>query len=664
MTEVLLEALRRLNIILSSISVLLAFSLMAYLFVYNVRNAVARALVLVLGFASIVYVGDLFLSTARLPAEHPGASFWLRFVWLGIAFAAPAFAHFANALLEATGERAAWRRIGIAAAYGVGALVLASVFSDSGAVVGRVTGAPGTVRLAAGPLFPAFAAWHLALTALGAAGIVWAWQRALTARTRRRTLTLLIGVIAPLSVFPYLTVGGAALADRALMFRGVNIAANVAVGAMLVIVAWEVAYRGSLTPERTIRRDLVKFLVQGPLLGFFILATIQLVPLRLESSLGLPRDIVLMLWTIVGIVVYQFMVRAFRPLIDRMIFAAEGEDIGWLRRMDERLVSDRDLSQLLENALALLCDRLRVETGCMVTLGGDAPALDAWTGDREQAVALLQHLEEEPEILAPLIVGADDVEPVDLIRASGFLVTALRAEDSGTIRGLLAIEDPPGGVDADALGLLKRLSAAAARALEDRLIQRRILGALRDLQPELEGIQLVRGALATGHGDALARLEGDLVEHPRFPTWVKDALSHYWGGPKLTENPLLQLGVVRRALNANDANPAKAMRSVLDEALETLKPAGARSSTASEWVVYNILELKFVRGMKVRDIAGRLAMSESDLYRKQRIAVEALAGQIAAMECTSEDGEEGDVSGDAHGTYQQDGSPPSIANGR
>ena len=54
--------------------------------------------------------------------------------------------------------------------------------------------------------------------------------------------------------------------------------------------------------------------------------------------------------------------------------------------------------------------------------------------------------------------------------------------------------------------------------------------------------------------------------------------------------------------------------------------------TAPEWLLYNILDLRFVQGLRVRDIAVRLAMSESDLYRKQRIAIENLAEIIALME--------------------------------
>ena len=42
--------------------------------------------------------------------------------------------------------------------------------------------------------------------------------------------------------------------------------------------------------------------------------------------------------------------------------------------------------------------------------------------------------------------------------------------------------------------------------------------------------------------------------------------------------------------------------------------------------------MKFLEGRKVRDVAMRLAMSEADLYRKQRLAIEAVAQAVAEME--------------------------------
>ena len=122
------------------------------------------------------------------------------------------------------------------------------------------------------------------------------------------------------------------------------------------------------------------------------------------------------------------------------------------------------------------------------------------------------------------------------------------------------------------------------------------------------------------------------VNSPEFQQWVKDALSHYWGGPKLTESPLLTLRIVAETAREQGGNPVQALRSVLAEAIERVRPAGERESTTSEWMLYNILDLKFIRGLRVRDVAGRLAMSESDLYRKQRAAIAEVARALADLE--------------------------------
>jgi hypothetical protein len=113
--------------------------------------------------------------------------------------------------------------------------------------------------------------------------------------------------------------------------------------------------------------------------------------------------------------------------------------------------------------------------------------------------------------------------------------------------------------------------------------------------------------------------------------WVKDALSHYWGGPKLTESPLMRLKVVQTALEEHNGNPANALRAILKKGVEQVRPEGERRFTA-EWILFNILEMKFMEGRKVREIALRLAMSEADLYRKQRVAIEVVAQAIMDME--------------------------------
>ena len=113
--------------------------------------------------------------------------------------------------------------------------------------------------------------------------------------------------------------------------------------------------------------------------------------------------------------------------------------------------------------------------------------------------------------------------------------------------------------------------------------------------------------------------------------WVKDALTHYWGGPKLTNSPLMRLQVVQELAREHDDNPSNALRALLRKAVDQVRPEGERRFT-TEWILYNILEMKFIEGRKVREVAERLAMSEADLYRKQRIAVEAVAKAILNME--------------------------------
>jgi hypothetical protein len=172
----------------------------------------------------------------------------------------------------------------------------------------------------------------------------------------------------------------------------------------------------------------------------------------------------------------------------------------------------------------------------------------------------------------------------------------------------------------------------AELALEDRQLQQGVFAAFEQLGSEIELLQRARGKPRYVGATAQERVEEELVNSPDFHRAVKDALDHYWGGPKLTENPLLQLNIVQESLNDYEGNPMRALRGQIARAIESLKPDGTRSFTAPEWLLYNILEFKVIQGMKVREIALKLAMSESDLYRKQRIAIEEVAKTLATME--------------------------------
>ena len=88
---------------------------------------------------------------------------------------------------------------------------------------------------------------------------------------------------------------------------------------------------------------------------------------------------------------------------------------------------------------------------------------------------------------------------------------------------------------------------------------------------------------------------------------------------------------MRHALG-NEQGPANALRAVLRQAIDQQRPEGARRMTSPEWTLYNILDLRFIERRRVRDVAARLALSEADLYRKQRVAIEAVASALLALE--------------------------------
>ncbi len=129
----------------------------------------------------------------------------------------------------------------------------------------------------------------------------------------------------------------------------------------------------------------------------------------------------------------------------------------------------------------------------------------------------------------------------------------------------------------------------------------------------------------------------ELPPSAELAQWVKDALSHYWGGPKLSRSPLTQLQVIQQAMEDGHEDASQAVRSVLRDAVERLRPEGERRFT-TEWLLYNILEMKFLQGRKVREVAQRLALSEANFYRKQRVALEEVVRVLLEMEAEARQG--------------------------
>jgi hypothetical protein len=185
---------------------------------------------------------------------------------------------------------------------------------------------------------------------------------------------------------------------------------------------------------------------------------------------------------------------------------------------------------------------------------------------------------------------------------------------------------------ASEMDTVAELVQQAERALEDTHLQQEIFSTLRKLEPEIAALQRIRGTQHYAQTGRLSTLESSPVNSPDFEQWIKDALSDYWGGPDLSQSPLLNLKIVNLVLSEYDNVPTKALRALLEEAIERQRPPGERKSRAAEWLIYNLLDLRFIKGLKTKEVARRLAISESDFFRKQRVAISEVARIMADME--------------------------------
>jgi hypothetical protein len=623
----MLSALRLANRILSSAVLITAFSLVIYLLRRNLRSAVARAFSLLLVFVMIVYLGD----AAILGMTESGATLtWLKLQWFGIAFMPSAYLHFSDALLNATSSVSRRRRLAVRLSYLGSGMALLLVLFTPWMVREGVTADSALPRLQPAPLFWLFAAYFFAVVVGGALNINRARRRCMTSASRRRMGYLTVSFAAPaLGVFPYmlLTTLPASLPEAVLMT--ILLLGNVGILLMVVVMAYAVAYFGAFTPDRVVKYSLIEYLLRGPFTASLVLVILVTVP-SIESILGISGDLFTLGASVTTIILMQMAVNLARPFLNRLVYREDLEEVSWLQVLDQRLLTPSDLAQFLENVLSGLSELLRVRRAFVVTQRRGAFQIEACCGERRLADRFLGDHELDPVLQTCQQAMRNGIQFHEL---DGYVLRPLCTRNQDAILGLLIVERWPTAphIDDAVQKEVMDLIGQAQEALEDRHLQQGIFVALQQIMPDIERIQKQRQL--TRYVSSLPQpAKPSPVNSPSFTTWVKDALSHYWGGPKLTRSPLLDLEIVAATSEQNDGDVVRALRGVLQRAIESLRPAGEQSMTAAEWTLYNILDLKFRQGLKMSDIAYRLAVSESDLYRKQRVAIDEMARMLTHME--------------------------------
>jgi hypothetical protein len=634
-------ALAYFNDVLQSIIVIFGAAVVLYNLPRIPRAAVTRAFCALITCVIIVYLSELLVSRVLL---LNAAEAWLRAAWIGIALVPAAQFHLSHTLLTTTGKFSRRRRLLVISGYLSGLLFLVLTLSTDWLVTGQAI-ALGAPHLTAGPLFIPFTIYFWAIIASSVYNVWRARKRCLTRTTRQRmTITLLAILAAPLGVFPYMLFSRNPAQEPPLFLWPILIVGNLIVSILFAMLTSQLVYFGAVSPDRVVRVRLYKFMARVPLTATIVLLVFVLIARNNRSLLGLPNEVVIGFAVVATLMLVEWIIHHYKKPLERLFSLNDDPDVRRIQTLSERLLTTSDLRQFLESILAATCEALRTPTAFVAALTPTGPRLEAVVGP----LALPADKIQSPELqsLAALTYNGkggngeidDTLTTLDeFIIWEDYWIQRLYNQHDDILLGIFGIRaraDTP-DLSAQEMELLDRLMAQAAAALEDRILQQEVFAAVEGLLTEITALQERRSAATFGGLPALAAgtpQQADVLEDPEFSNMVRDALTHYWGGPKLTDSPLLQLQVVQRELEEHEQNPVNALRAILIRAIEQQKPEGQRNLTTAEWILYNILEMKFIQGRRVRDVARRLAMSESDLYRKQRVAIENVARTIAGME--------------------------------
>ena len=616
--------LETLNDLLTAGIAITAFSLLLYALSFNLRDRVTRSFAIIMTCVVIVFVTESIVNVAD---TNTMLNIGLRLQWVGIFFLPAAYLHLSDAILATTGRPSRGRRsLAVKLNYllAVGFLILLPTNLIVGALNATADPAPHLERTSLTWIF----------TFYYGVVMIWAWinfyrafKRTVTSSSRRRMSYLIAGALAPaLGSFPYLLYGSEFAARHTLFFWMVLTISNLLVSVLLVLMAYAVAFFGVPWPDRVVKRRLFKWLMRGPVTASTVLAVVTIIR-RISRSLGIianPLEPIAMVFTVL---IMEHLVTLLAPVWERwLLYGKDRNDIEKLQTLEERLLTRGDLRQFLEAILAAVTDRLQAPKAFLA--GFDAYGLDLF-------IAFGGELNLDPEQLPEQFMHAFSQTALkeEFFNWGDYWLVPLydKTQFSSDLVGLIGVfHTSDQTLDSEQTEALHILAQRASLALVDRKRQQQVFSALEEMTPQIDMIQRLRAA-ARYDGRKVLTANKLNLDNTSLNQWVKDALTHYWGGPKLTENPLMDLNIVQKAMLDHQDSPTNALRTILRQAIEQIRPAGERRFNA-EWVLYNILDLKFMEGRKVREIALRLAMSEADLYRKQRIAVEAVANAIVEME--------------------------------
>ena len=630
--DLLTQLLLAVNETLTAGNALTAVSLLLFNLTRNLTNRVAKAGAVVLACVAVAYVADAFISLDPAYDAHEIAS---RLQWIGIAFVPAALAHLSDALLATTGlPSRGRRRRALRGLYLVGAgFLLAAAFTDS---LFQFVPHQGVLSVAAAPSFALYLAYFALACGFAFYNVQRARKRCLTRASARRMAYLQVAFLTPaLGIFPYSVLLNPG--DEFSLFGLLLInTANIIIILMLLFLSYPLYFFGSDIPDRLVKKQLLDFLLRGPATGLIALGVVNATA-QATRILSLRGDVFTAPAVVGAALLWQWFVSLALPWIEKFFIYRDedGAQITKLQTLGDRVLTLRDLSQLIAATTESICDHLRIERAFVISFERAQPEFIATVGALDFAEADLLG---ETELLDKIARRTDSSQLDDMLRWRDYALIALHSNRVG-IEGARTLPIGALGLRNGGDELAKEIASGGLAtfirrvetSLDDMRLQSEMYNLLEGLLPQFQMTRTRALQLEYRQAGAPASLDS-LPERGELFEQVRAALRHYWGGSGITQSNLIKLQAVQTRIRDGELTPVNALRKLLEEAIGELKPQGQRNMHSPEWTLYNILQLRFLENRRVREVANRLSISEADLYRKQRVAIMAVTDLILQQE--------------------------------
>lgn len=602
------------------------FSVFLFLLSYLRKEYLARVYALILAELTIIFTANAFNLTARSPAT---LDLLQKIQGVGFFAVHAAFYHFSLTILEMTGRKLHRRSVfSIIVVYAVSFLLI-------GLYLSGIIDDPINLSTATNPNFGAFSfislswLWVISIFLICTGILFYASRRTKTRTGRRRMSYLMISAVivqisTTLSIFAGLWLNH----SNEWIFRLFSVFAYLILLLMIFLLAYAVVIFCVTCSHRVVRLRLIEWVLRGPVTAGLTLILITLVR-RTTRFFDMNSEAWTSLLSVLSILICEYMITVLTPVMRRNNYSGYGsEDYEMLSGLENLMIFRAELETYLESLCSVLCDKLQTRGAFVAVFGinGQVETIIHAGAFPTDQLQMIRKIASTP---------IDDFEPkaLDPVRQESGLAYLpiaypIAGNEEESFLAMIGVRTTAAMTESELQEVLRSSANDCAQVLWQRRYFSRTYRTLENIAEE-EPLQRYRSVNVLNPAEGFSHAE--TANAAEVFNAVREALTHYWGGPKLSESPLLSWCIVISENPTDNTHRTNDLKKVLRSAIEKLRPEGEPNYSV-EWTLYNILILRFIEGRKVKEIVKKLAMSEADYYRKQRVAIEEVAKILATEE--------------------------------